>query len=55
MEQLRAEVFVDELPDGPRVRIEYEDGHVVWIAADRADSIVIRMHLGISPIPDEPV
>jgi hypothetical protein len=49
-ETQRATVTVEELPDGTKVTIQYEDGHTVYLSVN-PDSIVLRRHLGI---PEDP-
>lgn len=47
VEMLRAHVTIEDLPDGARVVIEYEDGYVVRMDVAGPDSIVLRTHLGL--------
>jgi len=45
-ERQKARVTVENVPDGAKVVIEYDDGHTVYLSVT-ADSPVLRMHLGV--------
>jgi hypothetical protein len=50
---MRAIVTIEDVKDGARVVIEYEDGHTVRMSVG-PDSPVLRMHLGLDGPEGEP-
>lgn len=45
--QHKAQISIEDRPDGPLVIIEYEDGHTVRIEVSSPDSPILRSHLGL--------
>lgn len=48
----RARVTIQNVPGVPKVIIEYDDGHTVYLAV-AADSLVLRLHLGLGDATEE--